>query len=780
MLQTPRQPVASTVLDRFGRMERVVQGAHVTQGARLGRELRWCRWLTLMIVLLDIVLTRVSPNFPWLPWEGWLAAISIVVCWWSPLVGVPACALTVLVSDDAVPANCIDLVVMVAPFASVFFRNRWLIVLGLWCFLFPAALQASQGEFPGFALLGAVSLAAGMVTYRAWQFSLGDDGAVLGLIQEQLRIRADERRILARELDELISDRLSSVVGSLERDLDRAEPAALREVVELVSSAAHQMLSLLRQAISVLRDSPAMASVKPVGTRIRPAEYMEENLVAHGHPVELNLVNGAELEIEQSPITGHVLSAVLQAILEEIPAGESCQISARSTADGIELDIAHETVPESTLRQLDASISPIQILADFIKVEQGNDMVRWRIRLASGLSPNKGAAADDIDSPWRRALMTRSTPSMFSAFLVGVWMLSLLWYLYRTPTEELFSIEILVVTGAYLVAVLFVLMPRWYPVLLVASAGIIIISSWNSWHVGHAFVSLFCAGLVAFVWRKWIRLWALVFFAALCWQALLHKSTFWLVSGVAMALLFVAAGLLVGYFLERRERLLIEMEKQQLRLADARAAERRALAGELHDVVAHQLSLITMQAGLLRQESDTAVLRSGFRRLAELARRAGAELVALKQVLAEGDPSAEGKLGSIVDAVRDAKASLAESSLDLHIEMEPNIDEVDPMVRHTMVRLLRECETNMLRYAPKGAKCQILIWRSDERMRVRASNSLAAERQTSSLSNGLGLRGLAERVDLMGGSFSAGVIKDEWVVDVSLPEEQELTPFAVR
>lgn len=778
MLHALVPPVAGRVSGRFFRTEQVVQGAYTTRGTRLGRELRWCRWLTLAIVVLDIALNRFSAVFPYLSWGGWLAALSLVACWWSPTFGVPACAVAVLINHEPVPMSCIDLVVLIAPFSSVFPGRRLLIGCGLWCFLFPAALQMSRGEFPVFALLGTVSLVAGVVTYRAWQFSLGDDGAVLGLIQEQRRMRADERRLLARELDELISERLSAVVGSLRRDLGGVATAELREAVESVGAATHQILSLMRQAISVLRDPPATAAGPP-GALIRPVEYLEENLVAHGHPVELDGLGGVGVEIEQNPIAVHVLPAVLQGVVDLAPAGATCRITAQRVGDECELGIDHEPSPEPSRRELSAATHRTRMLTGFVRVEQRDGMVRWRLRLPCGRSPKERITASDVDSPWRRALMTRSTPSMFAAFLVGVWALSLLWYLYRASGTRPFGVETIFLVGAYVVALFFVLLPRYYPAWLLIAVSIIIVFSWGGWNVGHAFISLFCAGMVAFAWRRRVRLWALVFLTALCWQALLHGSAFWLVSGLVTALLFVSAGLLAGYFLERRERVVTELERQRERLADTRAAERRALAGELHDVVAHQLSLITMQAGLLRQEADAATLRAGFVRLAELGEKAAAELEALKQVLAEGDPKAEGRLGLIADAVRDATMNLSGADLDLHIDVGPDIDEVDPMVRHTVVRLLRECETNMLRYAPRGARCRILVWRAEGTMRVLAANPMAAERQPSSLSSGLGLRGLAERVDLMGGSFSAGAAGSEWVVEVSLPEGRGSEPFAV-
>jgi len=86
----------------------------------------------------------------------------------------------------------------------------------------------------------------------------------------------------------------------------------------------------------------------------------------------------------------------------------------------------------------------------------------------------------------------------------------------------------------------------------------------------------------------------------------------------------------------------------------------------------------------------------------------------------------------------------------------------------TFGRIMQEATTNIVRYAPAGSVCRFTLTVAED-VRLRVSSPLAPRERRSTLSLGWGLRGVAERVELSHGAFSAGPERGSWVVEVSLP-----------
>lgn len=308
---------------------------------------------------------------------------------------------------------------------------------------------------------------------------------------------------------------------------------------------------------------------------------------------------------------------------------------------------------------------------------------------------------------------------------------------------------------------------------MVLSAGLLALYAALQQPLGADMWLWITAGTVAVVRKRWFGTWVVAGLAFLAVRGITVASMATVISFGMASGLFLAIGLAYGYFLEHRERLVIELDRQRQDILDARAHERRLLAGELHDVVAHQLSLITMQAGALADTYDVPTLQRGLRRLAELNRSAESDLNVLKSVMR--DEQASGTTPDLhrqtvtgtADAVRTV---LRTAGFCTQVRVADEADALEPSILHTVVRLLRECSTNMLRYAPSGRDCELEVAVDGDRLLFRATNPLAeGQRADSPLSSGLGLRGLAERISLQEGTFSAGQSDGQWVVKADLP-----------
>jgi signal transduction histidine kinase len=227
---------------------------------------------------------------------------------------------------------------------------------------------------------------------------------------------------------------------------------------------------------------------------------------------------------------------------------------------------------------------------------------------------------------------------------------------------------------------------------------------------------------------------------------------------------FVARGLrhralLARELALRSERLEIERESQA---ATAVTEERRRIARELHDVVAHSVSVMVVQSGAARRvlddEPDRAVValteveRSGRQALSELRRllglmRDGEENAAVR----EPQPTLAG-LDDLIGRARDAGLSV-----ELRQEGEPF-----PLPMGcdlAAYRVVQESLTNALQHAGDGARAKVLLRWSDDQLELDISDTgqgLTAAVPDHDGPLGQGLVGMRERVALCGGNLQAG------------------------
>jgi signal transduction histidine kinase len=198
--------------------------------------------------------------------------------------------------------------------------------------------------------------------------------------------------------------------------------------------------------------------------------------------------------------------------------------------------------------------------------------------------------------------------------------------------------------------------------------------------------------------------------------------------------------------------------------------ERAAIARELHDIVAHHLSVIAVQSETARLTSPklSADARGRFEAIAATARDALTETRRLLGVLREDvDGEADrapqpglDRLGELVDTARDAGSSVRLVLQGKAVPLPAGID-------LAAYRIVQEALTNARRYAP-GAAVDVEITYEDDTLalRVRDHGPGPAE----DLLTGHGIVGMRDRATLAGGTFSCGAAEGGgFVVDVALP-----------
>lgn len=203
------------------------------------------------------------------------------------------------------------------------------------------------------------------------------------------------------------------------------------------------------------------------------------------------------------------------------------------------------------------------------------------------------------------------------------------------------------------------------------------------------------------------------------------------------------------------------------RVNEARLAEREQIAREMHDVVAHRISLIALHAGALahRPDADPAEASVLVRLIQSNAQASLDELRGMLTSLRGQAPSGEPQ-----PTLAGVDALLAEAGAAgqrVHLQREGDLDAVPQRVSRHAYRIVQEGLTNARRHAP-GAPVEAQVVVGTDRVRVRVSNPRVAQAPDASGSR-WGLVGVAERVEQVGGELTHGGQGADFVLQATLP-----------
>ncbi len=206
---------------------------------------------------------------------------------------------------------------------------------------------------------------------------------------------------------------------------------------------------------------------------------------------------------------------------------------------------------------------------------------------------------------------------------------------------------------------------------------------------------------------------------------------------------------------------------QALRERAAVEAERARVARELHDIVAHGLSLMVLHAGAARSATDREQASSSLAVVEDSGRRAMTELHRLLGMLSASEVEASDSMAGLADI--DALAvPVRDTGVEVDVEMTAT-SPVDRSVGLSAYRIVQEGLTNALKH---GGTSRIDVRVEDVAggISVEVCNDVATPRPASGLAgSGRGLRGLKERVELFGGTFEAGPTTGGWRIRAVLP-----------
>lgn len=212
---------------------------------------------------------------------------------------------------------------------------------------------------------------------------------------------------------------------------------------------------------------------------------------------------------------------------------------------------------------------------------------------------------------------------------------------------------------------------------------------------------------------------------------------------------------------------------QRLQAAQAAQRERARIAREMHDVVAHSLTLLVVHAETLRARGDELPdwARTQIDGLAAAGRQTGGELRDLLRMLRDPAEAAPlqpvpglGELDVLLDSHR-----AAGGSVEVHVGTE--LERLPHPVQLAGYRIVQESLANARRHAP-GAPVRLTLDAAAGQLRFEVVNGRAARRGTAGAGVGLGLVSMRERVDALGGELTAGPTGDGgFRVEATMPLE---------
>lgn len=239
----------------------------------------------------------------------------------------------------------------------------------------------------------------------------------------------------------------------------------------------------------------------------------------------------------------------------------------------------------------------------------------------------------------------------------------------------------------------------------------------------------------------------------------------------SLALMLGALATVARRLAESRSALREEHERRSV------VEEKARIARELHDVIAHNMSLITVQARSAphRVADVSPAAEAEFAEIADLAASALRQMRGVLDVLR----TEEGQSGRVPVPGIDGLAGLFESARGTGQRVEvrgelPDLTDVSPEVGTAAYRIVQEALSNARRHAP-SEPVGVDLTMGEEGLGIRVANPVdgaAPASSTETSGGGHGLIGMRERASAVGGNITAGATDgDEFVVEALLPAQ---------
>ncbi|MBA0048670.1 histidine kinase [Mycobacteroides sp. LB1] len=255
-------------------------------------------------------------------------------------------------------------------------------------------------------------------------------------------------------------------------------------------------------------------------------------------------------------------------------------------------------------------------------------------------------------------------------------------------------------------------------------------------------------------------------------EQLHHLGTFSLYNAF-----FVLVGWLIGHILQLQQRLLLQERAQQARMQEQAASdERRRIAREIHDVIAHSLSVtmlhLTGARRALQEDRDVEDAVAGLVDAERLGRQAMSDIRGTVGLLSAGpggvEPMRLAPEPGIAD-IPDLIADFTTAGMTVQSTIDEPGESVSAGVGLALYRVAQESLSNIAKHSPESSVA-VRLDINGAAATLTVSNDLPTGARPVACAGG-GLSGMRQRVEVLGGEFRAGRERDGWMVSATVPLE---------
>jgi len=255
-------------------------------------------------------------------------------------------------------------------------------------------------------------------------------------------------------------------------------------------------------------------------------------------------------------------------------------------------------------------------------------------------------------------------------------------------------------------------------------------------------------------------------------------TTLWVAEFVRITALLAAAALL-GDATRNRRAYIAEVEQRAVqaeRTRDEEALrrvdeERLRIARELHDIVAHSLSIVAVQSGMAKHviRKDPKEAAKAIENISKTSRSALKELRSVIDVLRGAGEGAQAPLtpAPSLSHLDTLTHPLEQAGLEVDLRIEVDLSELPSLVDASAYRIVQEALTNVIRHA-EASRVDVKVGLEEDNLRVTVSDN--GRGVPEGAKEGHGIPGMRERAIALGGSFEAGPLRGGgYEVRVRLP-----------
>ena len=243
------------------------------------------------------------------------------------------------------------------------------------------------------------------------------------------------------------------------------------------------------------------------------------------------------------------------------------------------------------------------------------------------------------------------------------------------------------------------------------------------------------------------------------------------IDSLPVYLSFIGIGWLVGFLMNGQRQLLIEQRQAQARLAElAVGEERRRIAREVHDVIAHSLSItllhVTGARRGLQEDRDIDDAVEALEQAEQLGRHAMADIRRTVGLL--DNPTVTLAPGPGVADISALVQDFTRAGLSVHLVVEGAVERVSAAVGLALYRIAQESLANVAKHAA-AAQCTVTLTVADAHAVLTVVNEMPVPVGVSGCNEGRGMQGMRQRVELLGGRIDAGPADGAWSVRADIP-----------